>query len=249
MTQALTRRQAIKAGGAAALWAFSGLAPAAIAGSNARNGAAANVYAGAFGDGRFLLPALPYAYNSLDPFYEESAIRLHHDAHHKAYVEGANAAMEQLRADRKEGNYDRVYDLSRRMAFHGSGHALHCLFWHSMIQGGGKPTSDFTEAINQSFGSFDAATKQFAAVANAIQGSGWAILAYEPVSRDMVILAAEKHQNETIWGVVPLLACDVWEHAYYSPYQSRRSEWIGNFMKISNWRTASDLYAQITTLA
>jgi Fe-Mn family superoxide dismutase len=98
---------------------------------------------------------------------------------------------------------------------------------------------DLAGAMKQSFGSVQAGQKQFAAATKAVEGSGWGVLAFEPVGRQLVILQAEKHQNLSIWGVVPLLVCDVWEHAYYLQFANDRGQWVENFMKLANWSFAA----------
>jgi Fe-Mn family superoxide dismutase len=196
-------------------------------------------------DGKYVLPELPYAYNALEPLYDEQTVRLHHDKHHAAYVNGLNAALEKLEAARKTNNFADVKALSKAVAFHGSGHILHTLFWHSMRPGGaGEIPGEMEKAMKDSFGTVESCKAQFAAAAKDVEGSGWAILAYEPFADKLLILQAEKHQDLTVWGVQPLLVCDVWEHAYYLKYQNRRAEWVDTFMKMADWQFAAERLAQ-----
>jgi Fe-Mn family superoxide dismutase len=200
---------------------------------------------GMYKDGKYVLPELPYAYNALEPLYDEQTVRLHHDKHHAAYVNGLNAALEKLEAARKTNNFADVKALSKAVAFHGSGHILHSLFWHSMRPGGaGEIPGELEKAMKDSFGTVEACKAQFAAAAKDVEGSGWAILAYEPFADKLLILQAEKHQDLTVWGVQPLLVCDVWEHAYYLKYQNRRAEWVDAFMKMADWQFAAERLAQ-----
>jgi len=104
------------------------------------------------------------------------------------------------------------------------------------------PIGALAEAVKRDFESLEAFRGQFLAAAKKVEGSGWAILAYEPMGRRLLILQAEKHQNLTIWGVIPLLACDVWEHAYYAQYQNRRSEYVDNFYKLIDWPAVAGRY-------
>lgn len=197
-------------------------------------------------NGLYVLPELPYDYAALGGLYNDETLRLHHDKHHAAYVKGLNTALEKLQAARKENNYADIKALSKAVAFHGSGHVLHTLFWHSMKPGGaGSIDSALTKALNDSFGSVQAAQAQFAAAAKEVEGSGWAILAYEPLAQKLLILQAEKHQDLTVWGVTPLLVCDVWEHAYYLQYQNRRADWVDSFMKLANWEFAAQRLAAV----
>jgi len=201
---------------------------------------------GLYKNGRYLLPELPYAYNALEPLYDEQTIRLHHDKHHAAYVNGFNTALDKLAAARQANNFADIKALSKALAFHGSGHVLHTLFWHSMTPGGSNEINgEFRKAIDNNFGSVDACREQFAAAAKDVEASGWGILAYEPFADKLLVLQAEKHQDLAVWGVQPLLVCDVWEHAYYLKYQNRRPEWVDAFMKLANWQFASERFAQV----
>jgi superoxide dismutase, Fe-Mn family len=204
-----------------------------------------DVFADAFANGQYTLPALPYAYDALEPMYDQQTLKLHHDKHHAAYVAGLNAALAKLDGARKAKDFAAVKAASIDLAFNGSGHILHTLFWHSMKRGGngGQIPFEIKQAFDESFGSAEAAQAQFAAATKAVEGSGWGVLAFEPVSQKLVILQCEKHQNLTIWGVVPLLVCDVWEHAYYLKYQNNRAEWVDTFMKLANWDFAAQRLA------
>ena len=205
-----------------------------------------DVFAEAFDGEQYTLPKLPYGYDALRPFYEEQTLRLHHDKHHAAYVKGVNDAMARLENARKTNDFATVKAASIDLAFNGSGHLLHTLFWESMKPGGNdsQMPSAFRTAMDESFGSTAAALAHFAAACKAVEGSGWGVMAYEPVSGKIVILQCEKHQNLTIWGAVLLLVCDVWEHAYYLQYQNNRAEWVDNFMKLANWDFAAKRLAR-----
>jgi Fe-Mn family superoxide dismutase len=183
------------------------------------------------------LPELPYAYNALEPYYDEQTVKLHHDIHHAGYVKGLNAAEEKVAAMLKSGDFAAAKAVCGELAFHGSGHILHSLFWTNMKPGGGgEPSGELMDAINKAFGGYDAFKGLFLAAANAVAGSGWAILAHRGMDDALVVLQAEKHENLTQWGVTPLLALDVWEHAYYLKYQNKRPEWTKAFMEhLVNW--------------
>jgi Fe-Mn family superoxide dismutase len=191
------------------------------------------------------LPALPYAYDALEPYIDEQTMRLHHDIHHAGYVKGLNNAEAKLQEARAAGDFALIKHWSREAAFHGSGHLLHSIFWPNMIaasEAKAAPKGALAEAIERDFGSFDAFKAQFIAASGAVEGSGWGILAYRPADDALVILTAEKHQNLTQWGVVPLLVLDVWEHAYYLKYQNRRGEYVKNFFNIINWDDVAGRY-------
>ena len=182
------------------------------------------------------LPALPYPYNALEPHYDEATLKLHHGKHHQAYVDGLNKAEDKLQEARTSGDFALIKHWERELAFHGSGHLLHSLFWANMTPNGqGEPQGKLLELINESFGSLDAFKKQFSAAAAAVEGSGWALLVQSAEFGGLRILTIEKHQDITLIGAIPLLTVDVWEHAYYLKYQNRRAEWIAAWWNIVNW--------------
>lgn len=198
---------------------------------------------GAFKGGKFVLPELPYQQKDLEPLYDAATVKLHYEKHHAAYVAGLNTALEKLQNARKTGDFGLIKSLSKEVAFNGSGHVLHTLFWNSMKPGGSKMPHELETAMAESFGTVDAALAQFSQASKTVEGSGWGILAYEHLSGKLLILQSEKHQNLAVWGATPLLACDVWEHAYYLGYQNRRADWVDNFMKLANWSFAADRLA------
>ncbi len=182
------------------------------------------------------LPPLPYAYNALEPHIDEATMRLHHDVHHKGYVDGLNKAEKALDEARKSSDFALVKHWSRELAFHGSGHILHSQFWENMApKGGGEPKGRLADALRRKFGSFEAFKAHFIAAATVVEGSGWAVLAYSPLRGEPQVLQAEKHQDLTQWGAVPLLVLDVWEHAYYLKYQSKRADYVKAFFSVVNW--------------
>lgn len=189
------------------------------------------------------LPPLPYAYNALEPHIDEQTMRLHHDVHHQGYVNGLNAAEEKLYQARKSNDFALVKHWEREVAFHGSGHVLHSVFWTIMSpKGGGEPKGELLTAINNSFGSYEAFKNQFTAASNAVEGSGWGILAYNRNLKTLQVLQAEKHQDLTVWGAEPLLVLDVWEHAYYLKYQNKRPEYTKAFFNVINWDEVASRY-------
>jgi len=185
------------------------------------------------------LPPLPYGYNALEPYIDEQTMHLHHDIHHKGYVVGLNTAEKKLAEARAAGDYALVKHWSREAAFHGSGHFMHALFWPNMAPqghgGGGEPKGELAEQIKKDLGSFEAFKKHYSAAAVAVEGSGWAVLAWQPQGKQLVVLQSEKHQQLTQWGVVPLLVLDVWEHAYYLKYQNKRAAYVEAWWNVVNW--------------
>ena len=195
---------------------------------------------------KYELPPLPYAYNALEPSIDEQTMRLHHDKHHLAYVNGLNNALDKLEAARAAGDFALVKHWSREAAFHGSGHFLHAIFWPNMAPagngGGGEPSGSLAEQIKKDFGSFAAFKAQFSVAANAVEGSVWALLVWEPAGGQLEVLQAEKHQNLSQWGVRPLLVLDVWEHAYYLKYQNNRGAYVEAWWNVVNWSDVADRF-------
>ncbi|WP_291580257.1 superoxide dismutase [Clostridium sp. UBA6640] len=188
------------------------------------------------------LPDLPYAYNALEPHYDEATLRIHHDLHHKTYVDGLNNAEMKIEECRKTGDYALIKHYERELAFHGAGHILHTLFWENMAPNGGEPKDEILNQINTDFGNFETFKKEFSAAAVAVEGSGWAILCWNCMFQKLVILTAEKHQDLTQWAVKPLLILDVWEHAYYLKYQNKRAAFVEAWWNIVNWDTVNERF-------
>ena len=228
----ISRREALKGIGLGGL----GLAMAARAAGGANKGDTA-VADTSGGPSVYSLPDLPY--KSLEPAIDDATLALHHGKHHAGYVKGANAAVEALAKARDTGDFTAVKHWERELAFHGSGHVLHALYWTSMWpKGRGQPAGSLAAAIAGSFGSTEKMLAQFAAATKAVEASGWGILAAEPLGRRLVVLQAERHQDLTIWGCAPILVCDVWEHAYYLKYQNKRADYVDAWMEIIDWESA-----------
>ncbi|MFH1116275.1 MAG: superoxide dismutase [Pseudomonadota bacterium] len=232
MGNGITRREIIAGAGAVAAWGLlSGFVGSAAAASE-------QAPSGTF---THKLPPLPYAYDALEPVIDKETVEIHHGKHFAAYVNGLNTVLVKLEKARREGNFAGIGQLENDLAFNGSGVVLHWVYFSTIgPNAGGKPTGKIAEFIDRDFGSFDAFWKQFAEASKTVQGSGWGVLAWEPFSKRLVVLQAEKHQNLTSWGVMPILVCDVWEHAYYLKYQNRRAEYVDNFAKIINWNKVAE---------
>ncbi len=203
-----------------------------------------------FKDGKFVLPPLPYDYAALEPAIDEQTMKLHHDLHHAAYVKGANAALEALAAIAAgTGDAALTGHWNNELAFHGSGHALHTTFWNNLKKGGGAPSGALADALKASFGGQPQFEKLFSATAAAVQGSGWAILGYDAISKRLQIIQAEKHQNQTLQSITPILALDVWEHAYYLKYQNKRADYIKAFWTVVNYDDVAARHAKAVAAA
>ncbi|AZK44827.1 Fe-Mn family superoxide dismutase [Paenibacillus lentus] len=195
------------------------------------------------------LPPLPYPYNALEPHIDEKTVRIHHDIHHRSYVDNLNKAEKKLQESRKSGNFDLVKHWERELAFNGAGHYLHTIYWDTMNpKGGGKPEGDLAEQIRKDFGSYDAFKNQFTNAADKVEGGGWAILVWSPRAHRLEILTAEKHQNLSQWDVVPLLALDVWEHSYYLKHQNERAKYIADWWKVVYWPEVAERFEKARKL-
>ncbi len=242
----MTRRDALKAAGA-------GAAGAMMAMHSMNNLAMAQQASGQQGQqqangavGEYTLMPLPYEYDALEPVIDERTLRLHHDKHHAGYVSGANDTLRKLAVARRDNDFAYIRALERDLAFNASGVLLHNLYWHSMRRGGGAngPQGELEAHLVRDFGSVDAFRSQFAAAAKNVHGSGWGLLAWEPALNKLVVLQIDVHQNQTIWGVCPLLVVDVWEHAYYLQYQNERGKHVDRWMEIIDWQKTASRYNQ-----
>jgi Fe-Mn family superoxide dismutase len=187
----------------------------------------------------FSLPKLPYDYNALAPYISEQQLKLHHDKHHQAYVNGANAAFDKLDKARKENAEIDVKATLKELSFNIGGHLLHSIFWENMAPpgkgGGGQPSGALAEAIDKEFGSFERFRKEFTMAATSTEGSGWAALAMHPCVARPIIMQIEKHNVNVCPTFQILMVLDVWEHAYYLDYMNERPKFVEAFWNIVNW--------------
>lgn len=193
---------------------------------------------------KYVLPELPYAYDALEPHISAEIMELHHSKHHQNYVNGANAALEKLEAARKDGSIAAVVTaLSKDLAFNLGGHTNHSLFWENLgPNGGGKPTGALAAAIDADFGSFEEFQKHFAAAALGLQGSGWAVLAYDKIGERLVIEQMTDQQGNLSIDLVPLLLLDMWEHAFYLQYKNVKADYVAAVWNVFNWDEVATRY-------
>lgn len=185
---------------------------------------------------KFELPKLDYEYDALEPVISERIMKLHHQKHHAAYVNNANIAAEKL-AEYTKGKIEAdVGALTRSLSFNLNGHILHSIFWKNMAppKEDNKPKGKIAKLIEKNFSSFEGFKKQFSAVCNSVEGSGWGALYHDGLD-SLFIMQIEKHNLMHLAGLKPILVLDVWEHSYYLDYENRRAEFVENFFKIINW--------------
>lgn len=197
----------------------------------------------------FELPALPYAYDALEPHIDKQTMEIHHGKHHQAYVTNLNNAVQGTDLEGK--SLDELMQVGAALPpavrNNGGGHWNHSFFWQILgPNGGGQPSGALAEAINSAFGSFDKFKEEFAKAATTRFGSGWAWLVR--VEDGSVRILSTPNQDNTLMmgleghGGIPIIGLDVWEHAYYLKYQNRRPDYIAAFWNVVNWVEASRRY-------
>jgi Fe-Mn family superoxide dismutase len=193
----------------------------------------------------YILPKLPYDYADLQPYLSKEQLTIHHDKHHQAYVNGANAILQKLDKARKEGTDLDVKSTLKELSFNIGGNLLHSLFWNNLAppkKAGGKPTGALGEAIDKEFGSFDRFKKEFSQAASSVEGSGWAALTICKQTKRPMIMQIEKHNTNVYPGFHILMVLDVFEHAYYVDYKNDRAKYIEAFWSIVNWSKANERF-------
>lgn len=184
----------------------------------------------------YVLPDLDYDYAALEPHISARIMELHHSKHHAAYVKGANTALDKLAEIRTSGDFATISMLEKNLAFNVSGHVLHSILWTNLSpDGGGEPDGSLATTISDAFGSFENFQKQMIEAAATLQGSGWALAAWEPMAQRIIVQQVYDHQGNHGQGTVPLLAIDAWEHAYYLQYENRKAEFFDAVWNVINW--------------
>ncbi len=199
---------------------------------------------------KYELPELPYDYSALEPHYSAEMLELHHDKHHKAYVDGANTTFEKLGEARESGDFGTINQLEKNMAFHLSGHVLHSLFWKNMSpDGGGEPDGDLAAAVKECFGVLrrvpgpahrgrDRTCRDRAGVRS--RGSRSA--------GRLIVEQVYDHQGNVGQGGPPLLVLDMWEHAYYLQYKNVKKDWVDAYWHLVNWPDVATRFERVRSL-
>lgn len=186
--------------------------------------------------GQYSLPDMPYDYAALEPAITGEILELHHAKHHAAYVKGANDTLEQLAEARDKEQYGGLVGLEKTFAFHLSGHVLHTQFWQNLSpDGGDRPDGELSDAITEHFGTFEAFQKQLTTATTSVQGSGWGVLAWEPLGRRLIVEQVYDHHGNVGANTTPLLVFDAWEHAYYLQYRNVRPDYVTKLWDLINW--------------
>jgi len=197
----------------------------------------------------YALPKLSYEYTELKPYLSEEQLKIHHQKHHQAYVNGANAILEKLDKARKESTDLDMKSTLKELSFNIGGHLLHSIFWGNLApvgKGGGKPGGTFGEAIDKEFGSFERFRKEFTQAAVSVEGSGWAALTFCRQTKRSIIMQIEKHNMNVYPMFRILMVLDVFEHAYYIDYKNERARFVEAFWNIVNWEEVSKRFEEAT---
>ncbi len=197
------------------------------------------------------LPALPYEFKALEPVIDATTMEIHSQRHHKAYVDNLNKALESAPDLANKGIVDLLRDIKavpeairQAVINNGGGHHNHATFWEIMApNAGGEPTGAIAEAINAAFGDFTKFKDTFKQNALTQFGSGWSWLVWDPTSTQVVALKKPNQDSPLMDGHVPLLGCDVWEHAYYLKYQNKRADYVDAWWGVVNWNKVNELLA------
>ena len=196
------------------------------------------------------LPALPYAYDALEPHIDTQTMEIHHSKHHQTYINNLNAAIEgtewaEWPVEKLVGAVKQLPEkLQAAVVNQGGGHANHSLFWTVMSpRGGGLPQGQVAKALDEQLGGFDAFKDAFTKAALSRFGSGWAWLSVTPENK-LVVESSGNQDSPLMHGHTPILGLDVWEHAYYLKYQNRRPEYIGAFYNVIDWAEVERRYHQ-----
>ena len=182
------------------------------------------------------LSSLPYGYEALEPVISRQIMELHHDKHHLAYVNGANAVAQKLEKARKGELEINFREVMRDYSFNYNGAIMHDLFWKIMRapQENNLPEGEIAGLIDKNFGNFEAFKKEFSQAAISVEGSGWAVL-WKDSENNLSVGQLEKHNLLALNDQKVILALDVWEHAYYLQYLNNRAEYVEKWWQLVNW--------------
>jgi Fe-Mn family superoxide dismutase len=201
----------------------------------------------------FTLPALPYAFNALEPHIDAKTMEIHHGKHHQAYITNVNNAIAGTEFDKETcvnnlcRNIDKVPENIRTVVRNnGGGHANHSLFWTILGPGaGGEPSGPLADAVTRDLGGFAKFKEDFSKAAMGRFGSGWAWLSVNK-DKKLVIESTPNQDSPLMSGNTPVLGLDVWEHAYYLNYQNRRADYVAAFFNVVNWKEVAERFAKAT---
>ncbi len=187
---------------------------------------------------------LPFAYNALDGISEQQ-LKYHHDVHYAAYVRNRNKIEAKLVEMRRKGDFPNIRGLKLSESHNTSGMILHEVYWQTLGGKGGEPIGKLAEKIRQDFGSFEIWKKEFMAVANSARG--WALLCYDLSDNRLHIYSVDFHDQGAVWGSIPIMALDVWEHAFYHDQGPNKRSYFEAFFRNVNWERISENFDKISS--
>jgi Fe-Mn family superoxide dismutase len=200
---------------------------------------------------KYELPQLPYNFDALEPYIDAKTMEIHYTKHHQTYTNNLNAALEKCSEDVQNRDITVILskldiipsELRGAINFNGGGFDNHRIFWNNMTSnGGGEPQGPIAEAINSTFGSFANFKEKFTTATVGIQGSGWGWLVFDPINTKVDYKSMPNQTSPRTEGLIPLLGCDVWEHAYYLKYQNKRPDYVNAWWNLINWQDVNDRY-------
>jgi len=188
---------------------------------------------------------LPFAYNSLEGISEQQ-LKFHHDTHYIAYVNNRNKIEEQLDEMRKKGDFPNIRGLKLNESHNASGMILHEVYWDTLGGKGGDPKGKLAEKMKQDFGSIENWKKEFMAIAST--GRGWVLLCFDLSDNRLHNYSVDFHDQGAVWGSIPVMALDLWEHAHYTDYGPNKAKYFEAFFKNINWERISENFEKISKL-
>lgn len=193
-------------------------------------------------DGNFALQPLPYNENFLEPSMDQETVHLHYTFHHGDAVKAANKDLQMIRQSLNDNTVEVVDYWTKKLSYHLSSHILHTIFWTNLTNQKTDPKGELVRQIEKDFGSYDKLKLLISKTSKGVDGNGWGILGYHPATKKLTVLQCENHEKLTLWGVIPILVIDVWEHSYYLKYRNRRAEFVDNLFPIINWDNVADRF-------
>ncbi len=195
----------------------------------------------------YTLPDLPYGNSGLEPVISEKQLVLHHDKHHRAYVDGANEILEKMDKARADDIDFDVKAMAKALSFNIGGHVLHSLFWENLapVGKGGEMSEELKVAIEKDFGSVHRFKQEFSEAGVKVEGSGWAVMTKCRLTDRIMIMQIEKHNVNVFPDFKILMVLDAWEHAYYLDYKNKRAEYVERFWEIVNWDKVYERFVEV----
>lgn len=190
-------------------------------------------------NGNFIQLPLPFAENFLEPVIDAETVHLHYTFHHGGAVKAANKDLQMIKKAIDENNLETVDYWTKKLSYHLSSHILHTIFWTNLTNKTTAPDGELLKRIEKDFGTFEKLKLYLGKTSKDVDGNGWGILGYQPLTDKLTVMQCENHENLTQWGVVPLLVIDVWEHAYYLKHKNKRADFVDSLFNIINWENVA----------